>query len=68
MPFKLTEKQHKELDRYLALVLDAYKDGAFSRSEAIGELAHVMTAAALDNNSELMARFGMSLDELRGGT
>ena len=42
----LSNNDHKDMDAFLARVLDAYKEGEISRSSAVGGLAHVM--ATLD--------------------
>ena len=49
MAIDLTERDHRALDRYLDEVLNAYRDGKLTLGEARGELAHVFTAAAIDN-------------------
>lgn len=40
----LTEKDHDNLDVFLASVLDNYKSGAISMSKAIGTISHVIAA------------------------
>ncbi|MFG1277168.1 hypothetical protein [Xanthobacter autotrophicus] len=64
MTFSLTATQHKEMDRYLARILDAYKSGAISQASAVGEIAHVITAAAIDNAGEVAAHLRMPIEEL----
>jgi hypothetical protein len=41
---KLTSEDHQLLDVFLGTVLDRYKEGALSRGEAIGRLAHLVSA------------------------
>lgn len=53
MSLKLTEADHRGLDKMLGTILDAFKNGDVSRSAAIGALAHVFTAAAIDNEGEV---------------
>jgi len=53
MPIKLTEKDHDKLDDFLGHVLDWYKTDEITRAQAIGALAHVFTAAAKDNETEV---------------
>ena len=55
MAFELSSAQHKKLDEFLGGMLDGYKSGAFSKSEVIGALAHVFTAAVIDNEAEVKA-------------
>lgn len=53
MEFKLTEVEHNKLDAFLGGVLDEYKSGAYTKTEAVGALAHVFTVAAEGNIGEL---------------
>ncbi len=55
MAFKLTKKDHKQLDAFLGEVLDDYKSGNQTRGQAIGALAHVFTAGVIDNEGEVKA-------------
>lgn len=57
MAIKLTEANHNAMDEFLGFVLDAYKEGRVSRLNAVGALAHVLTAAAIDNDGEVVAWF-----------
>ena len=52
MSFDPTWDDHGALDAFLGRVLDAYKDGEIDRDRAAGLLAHVITAAAIDNERE----------------
>ena len=53
----LTDKNHKEMDSLLSRVLDGYKNGDISKSEAISGLAHVMAALDIDNTQEAVSWF-----------
>ncbi len=46
---KLSEADHRAMDTYLEAILDAYKSGKIDRLKARADLAHAMTAAAIDN-------------------
>ena len=52
MSFDPTFDDQDAMDAFLARVLDAYKDGEIDRNKAVGVLAHVVTAAAIDNERE----------------
>lgn len=52
MAFRPSEADQNTLDKFLGMVLDAYKSGEVDRLRAVGVLAHVMTAAAIDNEGE----------------
>lgn len=53
----LTDKDHAEMDGFLVRVLDAYKDGKLSRTEAVSGLAHVMAALDIRNTQEAVLWF-----------
>lgn len=55
MSFDLSNKNHKNLDALLSKILDWHKEGAITKNEAIGVLAHILTAAAIDNESEVIS-------------
>lgn len=57
MAINLTESDHRDMDGFLGFVLDAYAQGEANQSQAIAALAHVMTAAAIDNHGEVLAWF-----------
>jgi hypothetical protein len=57
MAIDLTEPDHNNMDSFLEFVLDAYANEQVSRSQAVAVLAHVLTAAAKDNHSEVLAWF-----------
>lgn len=57
MSVKLKSADHKAMDKFLGFVLDAYAQGKVSRLAAIGVLAHVIAAAAKDNEGEVKAWF-----------
>ncbi|OAF13915.1 hypothetical protein AXW67_18205 [Bradyrhizobium neotropicale] len=52
MSFEPTKTDHASLDQFLETVLDAYKAGRADRNSCVGAIAHVMTAAAIDNETE----------------
>jgi hypothetical protein len=52
MAFQPTKADHAALDQFLETVLDAYKSGEADRDSCVGAVAHVMTAAAIDNEAE----------------
>ena len=54
---KLSSKDHQNMDRFLEMVLDAYKAGDISRASAVGGLAHVMAALAIGNDAEAISWF-----------
>jgi hypothetical protein len=60
MAFHPNSADHKALDKFLALVLDVYKAGRADRDRCVGILAHVMTAAAIDNAGEFKAHIRLS--------
>jgi aminopeptidase C len=49
---KLSDKDHKDMDAFLGILLDSYKAGTLKRATAIGTLAHVIAAADIDNHEE----------------
>jgi hypothetical protein len=55
MVIKLTNMDQGKLDEFLGSILDWYASGDVSKSAAIGALAHVFTAAAVDNASEVQS-------------
>lgn len=55
MAISLMDTHHAQLDVFLGFVLDAYKNDEANCSEAVGALAHVLTAAAIDNEGEVQA-------------
>lgn len=57
MAINLTNEDHNAMDGFLEFVLEAYKDGRVTKLNAVGALAHVLTAAAKDNDGEVMAWF-----------
>lgn len=52
MSFHPTKADHAALDQFLETVLDAYKTGHADRDSCVGAIAHVTTAAAIDNEAE----------------
>jgi len=55
MAFKLSNKQHKQLDALLEQLLDGFASGEFSKQEITELIAHIITAGVIDNESELKA-------------
>ena len=49
MAIKLSTADHKAMNEYLDSVLDGYKDGEIDLSKARADLAHAISAAAIDN-------------------
>ncbi|OXX57695.1 hypothetical protein B9J80_00215 [Vibrio sp. V12_P9A6T4] len=56
----LTSKNHKEMDDFLEKVLDGYKNGSLTKSEAINGLAHVMAALDINNTQEAVSWFNQA--------
>lgn len=48
----LTNRDHSNMDEFLALVLDRYKIGEMTREAAVGTLAHVIAAVDQGNYHE----------------
>ncbi|MGJ8590030.1 MAG: hypothetical protein ACSHXW_18105 [Yoonia sp.] len=53
MTIKLNQTDHNNLNIILGKILDEHLAGTLSRQGAIGALAHILTAAAIDNEDEL---------------
>ena len=53
MAIKLSERDHRALDAMIDAILDAHVSGEVSPHAARGALAHVITAAAIENEGEL---------------
>jgi hypothetical protein len=53
----LSEKDHAAMAEFLGRILDSYKSGKLSRGDAIGDLAHVMTALDTQNMQEVLTYF-----------
>lgn len=49
----LSNADHKKLDVFLNTILDAYKTGEIDQGDARAALAHVFTAAAIGNETEV---------------
>lgn len=62
--FSPTKADHAALDRFLEIVLDAYKSGDAGRDSCVGAVAHVMTAAAIDNEAEFNSYIRLSKEKL----
>jgi hypothetical protein len=52
---ELRESDHRDMDAFLAFVLDSYSTGDVTRNQAVVALAQVFTAAAKDNQGEVNA-------------
>lgn len=63
---ELTKEDHAKMEAFLECVLDDYKAGVITRSEAVGGLAHVMAALDLDNYGEARAWFAQGRKFVRG--
>lgn len=53
MAIELKKSDHRNLDQMLDAVLQAHKDNKVSLAQAREAIAHVFTAAALDNRAEI---------------
>jgi hypothetical protein len=53
MTIKLSEKDHRAMDRMIDAVLDSYAKGEVSLGQARSVFAHVITAAAIANETEV---------------
>lgn len=53
----LIERDHDNMDAFLESVLDDYKAGTITKSQAAGGLNHVMTALAEGNYGEATTWF-----------
>lgn len=56
-PPTFTDKDHGNMDDFLAAVLDAYRDGKIDQNRAIATLAHVMAAIDRGNYAEARSWF-----------
>lgn len=45
----LTSLNHQDLNAYLGELLDAFKDGKITKSQALADLAKAISMAAIDN-------------------
>ncbi|MCP3399193.1 hypothetical protein [Bradyrhizobium sp. CCGB20] len=64
MAFEPTKADHAALDQFLETVFDAYKAGRADRNSCVGAIAHVMTAAAIDNEAEFKNYIRLSEQKL----
>lgn len=64
MSFKPGQADHAALDQFLEIVLDAYKAGRADRSSCVGAIAHVVTAAAIDNELEFKSYIRLPEEKL----
>ncbi|MBB1247475.1 hypothetical protein [Rhizobium sp. G21] len=49
---KLSSADHNNMDKLLGNILDAHASGKVTRGEAIGVLAHIISALAIENPQE----------------
>ena len=64
---KLTDTDHRNMDAFLGAVLDDYRDGALTKEQAVGGLAHVMAALNIGNVAEARAWFREGRKFIRDG-
>lgn len=64
MAFQPTKTDQAALDQFLETVLDAYKSGRADRNSCVGAVAHVMTAAAIDNEAEFKSYIRLSKEKV----
>lgn len=64
---KLTNADHQNMDAFLGAVLDDYRDGALTKEQAVGGLAHVMAALSLGNVQEARNWFMQGRKFIRDG-
>ncbi len=50
----VSERQLRDIDNYVGKVLDAYKNGAISRLEAVLDIGHVIVAIDQGNETEFV--------------
>jgi hypothetical protein len=53
MAIKFSDKVHNKLDISLGSILDAHANGEVTKAQAVAALAHLIAAAAKDNESEV---------------
>lgn len=49
---RLSESDHILLDDFIGCVLDRYRDGTITKTEAIGKIAHLVAAVALPDGDD----------------
>ena len=64
MALYLSDAEHYILDRFLSAVLEAYKSGKMNIAEARADLAHAMTAAAIDEQSGFLNHIRLVAEDL----
>ncbi|MEL0639541.1 hypothetical protein V6260_02845 [Pseudoalteromonas aliena] len=60
MKENLTSENHREMEKFLSRVLDGYKSGNISKSDAVSGLAHVMAALDINNTPEAISWFNQN--------
>jgi len=55
MAINLSDKDHDKLDELLGQVLEWHNAGDVTKSAAIGAIAHIIAAAAQDNEGEVQS-------------
>lgn len=63
---KLSDQDHKNMDAFLGHVLDDYKSGEITKSEAVSGLAHVIAAIDIGNHGEAVNWFEQGRKLIRG--
>lgn len=62
MAFEPLEFDLKQFDRFLAAILEAYKDGRVSQDRAIELVERVVIAAAMDDEAEFKVAIWLGSD------
>ena len=62
MAFDFTAAEHKLLTNFVDDILEAYREGKISLLVARADLAHVIAAAALDNEESVRSHLNTDLD------
>ena len=62
----LTEKDHTNLDAFLAAALDDYRDGVITKEQAVSGLAHIIAALDQGNYGEVREWLEQGRKFLRG--
>lgn len=65
-PQELTEQDHLHMDDFLKAILHDHRNGDLTPDEAVGALAHVMTALAIGNTAEAQVWFRTGRKLARG--
>lgn len=57
MAIQLTTTDHKEMDKCIKFVLNCHSTGQASTEQVASVFAHIITAAAIDNDGEVNSWF-----------